>query len=119
MALEGVQASEARHPGRTERGNGEAGPEAGRDETLLACRQHEGLGKPQLFEPPGADPHAGGVWDGTVPKGAAPIPIPKRQERGIFHGQGRVRNLKRGRSGGRPLEGSLSLCKGWGDMTVN
>ena len=50
MALEGVQASEARHPGRTERGNGEAGPEAGRDEALSACRKHEGLGREDLLE---------------------------------------------------------------------
>lgn len=44
VALERVQVSEARYPGWIERGNGESGPEAERDETLLACRQHEGLG---------------------------------------------------------------------------
>ena len=50
MALEGGQASEARSPGRTEGGNGEAGPEAGRDETPLACRNSEGLGREDLLE---------------------------------------------------------------------
>ena len=50
MALEGVQASEARHPGRTEGGNGEAGPETGRDEAPLACRKDEGLGREDLLE---------------------------------------------------------------------
>ena len=43
MALEGVQASEAMYPSRTEGENGETEPEAGRDETLLACPQHKGF----------------------------------------------------------------------------
>ena len=37
-------------PGRTDRRDGEAGPEAGRDETLLACHKPEGLGREDLLE---------------------------------------------------------------------
>ena len=62
MALEGVQASEARHPGRTERGNGEAGPEEGRDEAPLVCCKDEGFGQEDLLEQVLSGEHLVAAW---------------------------------------------------------
>ena len=50
MPLEGGYRHQKPNLGRSEGGNGEAGPEAGRGEAHSACRNPEGLGRGNLFD---------------------------------------------------------------------
>jgi len=64
MSLEGVRPQKPvnEKPGRTDQRDGEAGPEAGRDETLSACHQHEGLGRGSLLRQALSRENMGLAW---------------------------------------------------------